>query len=268
MIKNLLIAATMAATALPALAKDRFEVPVSGEILSGWQQPDGSRMAALRLELAPGWKTYWRTPGDAGIPPTFSWSGSKNLHGVGISWPAPEVFLTAGMRTIGYTDTVVLPLKLLPKTAGQPITLQAVVDMGVCSDICVPHRMKITAVIDDNNTKPTPAIAAALANRPFSAKEAGVRGTTCALRPTEDGLQIETRVSMPSTGGSEVVIIEPGAPGLWMSETEVSRQGQTLTAIGEMMTSDGAPVAIDRSAVVITVLGQKHSVEIKGCKPG
>ena len=265
MFKKLITALTLACTALPVAAQDRFEMPVSGKILNGWLQSDGSRMAALKLELEPGWKTYWRTPGDAGIPPQFDWSGSENLHGVGIAWPAPRVFLTAGMRTIGYTDTFVLPMTLVPKTAGQPIELNAVIDMGICSDICIPHRMEISAVIDDANTKPTPAIAAALATRPFSAREAGVRDTSCSLSPTEDGLKIETRVSMPSAGGEEVVIVEPGIPGIWMSETDASRQGQTLVAVGEMMTSDGAPVSIDRSKVVITVLGDSHAVEIRGC---
>ena len=75
-------------------------------------------------------------------------------------------------------------------------------------------------------------------------------------------------MTMASTGGEEVVIIEPGAEGLWMSETETSRTGETLVAVGEMMTSDGKPVAIDRSDVKITVLGQKHAVEISGCAPG
>lgn len=252
----------------PLAAKDKFKMPVEGEILPGWVQSDGTRMAALRLSLAPGWKTYWRSPGDAGIPPQFDWSGSSNLYSVGIVWPAPVVFMTAGMRTIGYTGDVVLPIALSPRTAGDPIKITATVDMGICSDICIPHRMTLDATIDDTNAKPTPAIAAALAARPYAADEAGVTSATCALRPTADGLAIEARLGMPSAGGSETVIIEPGQPGLWMSETETARDGGMLVAVGEMMTSDGGPVAIDRSEVKITVLGQKHAVEISGCAPG
>lgn len=243
-------------------------MPVSGEILPGWTQADGTRVAGLRLQLAPGWKTYWRSPGDAGIPPQFDWSGSRNLYSVGINWPAPEIFLTAGMQTVGYTGDVVLPITLAPRSAGTPIEVSATLDIGVCSDICIPHRMSLSAVIDDTNTTPTPAIAAALATRPYSAKEAGVKGATCALSPTEDGLQIEAVLSLPSAGGDEVVIIEPGTANLWMSETKTHRSGRELVAVGEMMRSDGGPVAIDRSQVTITVLGSAHAVEIKGCTPG
>ena len=256
------------AAALPTLAGDTFETPVTGEILTGWQQSDGTRVAAVRLRLAPGWKTYWRSPGDAGIPPHFDWSGSDNLRGVGISWPAPDVFLTAGMRTIGYSGDVVLPLTLAARQADGPITLTAELDIGVCRDICVPHRMTLEAVLDGANSKPTPVIAAALAARPFSSKEAGVKNATCALRPTQDGMSIEARVTVPHAGGNEVVIIEPGQPGLWASETKVRRDGATLVATGEITAGSGAPLALDRSAIRITVLGSKHAIDIRGCTSG
>ncbi|WP_386625344.1 protein-disulfide reductase DsbD domain-containing protein [Sulfitobacter geojensis] len=256
------------ATALPLMADDSFEIPVTGEILTGWQQSDGTRIAAVRLKLSPGWKTYWRSPGDAGIPPHFNWSGSDNLRGVGITWPAPEVFLTAGMRTIGYSGDVILPLTLAPHRAGDPMTLKAELEIGVCKDICVPHSMSLDAVLSDSSAKPTPMIAAALAARPYSAKEAGVKTATCALSPTKDGMRIEAQVTLPSTGGREVVIIEAGQPGLWSSETEVSRSGSTLIAQGEILAADGAPLALDRSKIRITVLGDKHAVDIRGCTAG
>ena len=58
-------------------------------ILTGWRDANGTHYAALEIMLAPGWKTYWRTPGDAGIPPQFNWSGSENLSAVGVSYPVP-----------------------------------------------------------------------------------------------------------------------------------------------------------------------------------
>lgn len=256
------------ASALPLAAGDSFAAPVTGEILTGWQQADGTRIAAVRLKLSPGWKTYWRSPGDAGIPPHFDWAGSGNLRGVGITWPAPEVFLTSGMRTIGYSGDVILPLTLAPKRRGEPMSLHADLEIGVCKDICVPHRMSLTAMLEDNSAKPTPMIAAALAARPYSAKEAGVKSATCALSPTKDGLRIEARMKLPSTGGDEVVIIEAGQPGLWSSETQVTRKGGTLLAQGEIMAGDGSPLALDRSAIRITVLGTKHAVDIRGCSAG
>lgn len=256
------------AIALPLAAKDSFETPVTGDILTGWERADGTRIAALHLKLAPGWKTYWRAPGDAGIPPHFEWGGSRNLRSVAITWPTPEVFLTAGMQTIGYSGDVVIPLALIPRQNGKPITLKAHLDLGVCSDICVPHQMTLKTVINDSNTQPSPVIAAALASAPFSAKEARVTASTCILTPAADGLHIKATLALPSTGGKEVVVIETGQPDLWMGETKTTRKGGSLVVTGDMIASSGTAIGIDRSAIRFTVLGKKHAVDIRGCTPG
>lgn len=248
----------------PVWAGDTFETPITGEILPGWRQADGTHVAAIKLELAPGWKTYWRTPGDAGIPPQFDWSGSDNLKGARVTWPTPAVFLTSGMRTIGYSGQVILPIALAPRRAGKAISVKVALDIGVCSDICVPHQMSLQATLDGTATAPTPAIAAALAERPLSGKEAGVTSATCALQPTADGMGIRVSLRMPSAGGNEVVIVEPGQTGLWVSEALASRQGGTLSAEAEILSGSG-PVAVERSGIRITVLGRKHAVDIKGC---
>ncbi|NNE52217.1 MAG: hypothetical protein HKN30_07430 [Sulfitobacter sp.] len=257
-----------AALSQAAAAQQRLESPIRGEILTGWQQADGTRIAAIRLELEPGWKTYWRSPGDAGIPPQIDWKNSRNLAGVGLIWPTPRVYREGGVTTIGYKDVLVLPLSIAPKRAGQPITLRAALDIGVCKDVCIPHQMSLSATIDDAVTRPTPAIAAALAARPLSASEGRVRDATCRLSPNADGLEIVARVTMPSLGGREVVVIEPGSPDIWMSETDVTRQGGALTAIGDMAAMGGNALVLDRSDITITVLGRDRAVEIQGCDAG
>ncbi|AXI41110.1 protein-disulfide reductase DsbD domain-containing protein [Sulfitobacter sp. SK011] len=268
MMKSLISALFLGLLAVPATAQAQSGAPVTGEILTGWQQADGTRVAAIKLTLAPGWKTYWRSPGDNGIPPHFDWSGSSNLGGVGITWPAPSVFRTGGVRTIGYANELILPITIAPRSSGKPVTLHADLDIGVCSDICVPQQLSLRATLDTTSRNPTPSIAAALAARAYSASEAGVKSATCSLRPTANGLEIETRLNVPSAGGREVVVIEPGQPNMWMSETDSSRNGRHLTAIGDLSSTNGGALAIDRSAILITVLGEKHAVEIQGCTPG
>ena len=80
MIRMTLLAALLAS---PAVATTQDDV-LAGTLLPGWQIEGGGQMAALQLTLAPGWKTYWRSPGDAGIPPSFDWSGSQNVKSVRI----------------------------------------------------------------------------------------------------------------------------------------------------------------------------------------
>lgn len=268
MIKSLATAVLLGLVCVPAMAQNPIGVPVTGEILTGWQQPDGTRVAALKLTLAPGWKTYWRSPGDNGIPPHFDWSGSSNLGGIGITWPAPKVFRQSGVRTIGYANELILPITIAPRKSGKPVKLRADLDIGVCSDICVPQQLTLTATLDTTSRKPTPAIAAALATRAYSASEANVKSATCDLRPTANGLEIEARVNVPSAGGREVVVIEPGQPNMWMSETDSNRSGGQLTATGDLTSTNGGPLAIDRSAIRITVLGDNHAIEILGCSAG
>jgi DsbC/DsbD-like thiol-disulfide interchange protein len=259
----------IALVSAPALqAGDAFEVPVSAEFLQGWVQPDGTRMAAVHLKLEPGWKTYWRAPGDAGIPPSFNWSGSRNLGAISVSWPTPKVFDQNGMRSIGYTNEVVIPLAISPLEKSEPVALELKMDIGICSDICVPHQVALAQILDTGTSKPTAKIAAAIAERPHSASEGGVTSAICNFEPTADGIRIEARVAMPSAGGTEVVVIEPGNAEIWVSEAETHRAGGALIARSDLVHVGGGQISLDRSRIRLTVLGASHAVDIQGCSAG
>src|SRR5436309_312013 len=78
----------------------------------------GNGIAGVELQLPEGWKTYWRTPGDAGgVPPTFDWSKSDNLASVKVLYPAPKRFSDRAGDTVGYKGTVVFPVEVIPKDA-------------------------------------------------------------------------------------------------------------------------------------------------------
>ena len=251
----------------PAHAQS-FDRVVQAEILPGWQNNDGSRMAAVRITLNPGWKTYWRAPGDAGIPPRFDWSGSGNVRGVEVTWPTPDVFSQNGLRSIGYDQEVILPIRVEPKRSGKPVRLKAVMDIGVCRDICVPAQLKVSAKIPAESGARDPRIAAAIASRPLTADEAGVAKATCRISPIEDGLRVEARLHLPKAGGSEVAVMEMGNPKVWVSETKTRREGGVLIAQSDMMHVDGSSFMVDRSSLRFTVLGSRHAVDILGCSAG
>lgn len=267
MLKRTTVAIALAA-AVPAAAGDPYEDPITARVLQGWVMADGTRMAALQLSLKPGWKTYWRAPGDAGIPPEFDWSNSRNLQGVSVSWPTPEVFHENGMRSIGYTRDVIIPLAIAPGVGDTPVRLRGDMHLGVCSDVCMPHTLHFDMVIDSADTAPTPSIAAALAQRPYSASEAGVKAVTCTIEPIADGLRIEARVQMPSAGGTEEMVIEPGRADIWVSEPKTRRSGDTVIAASDLMHVSGGGFALDRSDIRLTVIGTSHAVDIRGCAPG
>ncbi len=265
---SLLAAGAICAAAASASAQSGFDDVVQAQVLQGWDLPDGRRVAALHLTLAPGWKTYWRAPGDAGIPPSFDWRRARNLGNVALSWPTPDVYVQYGLRSIGYTGELVIPMHVTPAKPGKPVRLRATMSLGVCADVCLPHEIQIDTVLDAPDSSPTPAIVAALADTPYSADEAGVRAATCALRPTENGMRIEARVTLPSTGRREVAVIEPGVPGVWVSEAVTQRSGDTLTAVSEMVHQSGSAFGVDRSNVRITILGGDYAVDVQGCSAG
>lgn len=268
---RLLVSALLAAvTAVPVAAQSHepFQDPVSARLIPGWDLPDGRHVAGLELTLAPGWKTYWRAPGDAGIPPSFDWSRARNVDEVEVSWPTPEIHWQYGMRSIGYDGRVVIPLTVQPRRAGRDIRLRGRMHLGVCSDVCMPHALDINGTLAPGNTAPVPTIASALAAVPYSAAEAGVRAATCTLSPTSRGLQLEARVALPSTGRDEIAVIEPNLSEVWVSEAKTRRTGEWLIATSELIHQRGAPFALNRGAVTITVLGGSYAVEINGCTAG
>lgn len=258
-------AATLALISLaPALQAATPDEVVSAALLTGWQTADGTHMAALHLRLAPEWKTYWRAPGDAGIPPIFDWAGSENIGAVRLHWPRPTVFHLNGMQSIGYHDDLVLPIEVTPADPARAVSVKLRVDMGVCEEICVPASVTVTGALVAPGA-PDQAIKAALADQPERAAAAGVGDVTCAVAPITDGLRVTARVTMPPIGPDETVVFEAGRDGVWVAESVEERQGADLVAMTEMVPPEGTPFALDRSRVVMTVIGADRAVEITGC---
>jgi DsbC/DsbD-like thiol-disulfide interchange protein len=168
------------------------------------------------------------------------------------------------MQTIGYSHEVVLPVEIIPLDPKLPVELRAAVDLGVCSDICVPASFNVDAVLPRAGGKDE-AIERALRQRPSTAKEAGVIRATCKISPNNGGVQVTAVMDMPSTGGDEVVVVESGQPGVWVSAADVARNGNELRAVVDMVGPAGAAIALQRSAVLITVLGKHRAVEVMGC---
>jgi len=264
--KSLSTLALILSLSTPALAQGVTQNDVlDGTFRLGWEMTSGSRMTALHLRLAPQWKTYWRAPGDAGIPPSFDWAGSENVKSVRFHWPTPDVFHTNGIQSVGYHDELVLPIEVIAKDPSRPVYLRAQVELGVCKDICMPASLELTADLAGKGG-PDALIAAALRARPATGREAGVTRIACTITPIRDGLRLMAEVTLPPQGNREVVVVEPGVPGVWVSEAEVSRSGDTVVATVEMVPASGAPFALDRRGVTLTVLGNTgRAVEIDGC---
>ena len=237
---------------------------LSATLRPGWQMENGAHMAAMDLALAPGWKTYCRSPGDAGIPPSFDWSGSENVKSVRIHWPTPTVFETNGMQTIGYHDRLLLPIEVTPIDLSLPVRLAVTVDLGVCDEICLPANLALSADLLPPGA-PDERIQMALTMQAIPAGEAGVTQVSCSIDPIKDGLRLTARMQLPDPGNSEVVAFETADPAVWVAEAVTQREGGELVTMTELVPPNGAPFALDRSGVVMTILSQGGAVEVRGC---
>jgi len=94
--------------------------------------------AGVEIRLAPGWKTYWRYPGDSGVPPHFDFAGSDNVKNVTVLWPVPQRLADSEGVTIGYKTNVVFPLRIEAKDSAKPVTLRLKLDYAICEKLCIP----------------------------------------------------------------------------------------------------------------------------------
>lgn len=242
-------------------AEDVVEI----ELLEGWRRADGSHMAGLLIRLAPGWKTYWRAPGEAGIPPRLQLRDRAGLLAADLHWPVPEVFHSNGMQSIGYSSDVIFPLELTLAEGTGALRLAGRIDLGVCHDICMPVSITLRGTLPAGG-RPDPSIAAALADRPLTGPEAGAGQVTCALTPISDGLRVVASIPLPRQGQAETVVFELPDPAIWISEATVARQGRVLTATADIVPPDAGPFAMDRSSLRMTVLAAGAAVELTGCQ--
>lgn len=159
----------MAASAPPV------KVPGADVILMAGSVSGTTADAGIELKLAPGWKTYWRYPGDSGVPPTLDWSGSQNVARVEMEWPAPKRFADGGGGfSIGYKGSVLFPLKVELKDKDKPARLVLAFDFAVCEALCMPARADLAVTFGDPGAEGARIAAARAAlpvERPLGAAE-------------------------------------------------------------------------------------------------
>jgi suppressor for copper-sensitivity B len=159
--------------------------------------------AGFEIRMEPGWHTYWRTPGDAGIAPVFDWKGSTNLAQAEITWPAPTRLSLEGLETYGYPDHVLLPIIITLSEPGQPAVLRAAVDYAACAKICVPYHASLSLSLPAGPAAPADEaklIAAARADVPTSLDNSRVTLLAALAAPLGDKDALIV-LRLRSTGG-------------------------------------------------------------------
>ncbi|MDI1228044.1 MAG: protein-disulfide reductase DsbD family protein [bacterium] len=110
---------------------------------------------ALELKLQPKWDTYWRTPGDAGLPPDLDFKGSENLKGFNLQYPVPHRLTVSGLDNNVYVDQVTFPLAVTLETPGAPLNVKLKLSLLVCNEICVPEKHELTFTLPAGEAMPS-----------------------------------------------------------------------------------------------------------------
>lgn len=213
----------------------------SARLIAAGGLAGGAYTAGVEIRLDPGSHTYWSNPGDAGVPPVFSFAGSDNLRSLTIHFPAPKRFAEAGGDVFGYRDQVIFPLEALPVNAAKPVTLVLDLQYAACDKICIPAQAK--AGLRLSPAAPAgPQAARIAAFAALAPKPSGSPGApTFRLEPQVDGKVWGVAITpAPDAGADLFAEFSDG----WFFETKRAATGFTLTMVQHPQDAGPGPVEV------------------------
>src|SRR4051794_10542362 len=223
----------------------------------------GVLLGGIAFQLQPGWKTYWRTAGDSGVPPRFDFSKSENIEAVTVLWPAPMKFEDgAGGHSFGYQNQVVLPLRIVAKNADRPVTLRADINYAVCEKLCIPVEANAELAIASVASTEDGALFAALDTVPKPANIGDPNPLTIRDVKREGKSTVLVDVAVPDTRPVSLFVEGP-TPNWALPVPKLLERGPTGVK-RFAFELDGAPppgVNPDGAALKLTLVGGDRSYE-------
>jgi DsbC/DsbD-like thiol-disulfide interchange protein len=219
--------------------------------------------AGVEIKLQPGWKTYWRYPGDSGLPPRFDFSGSENLAAARVLYPAPHLYTDETGNSLGYKDGVTFPLRITPKQPGKPVKLRVKLDYAICEKLCVPAQgsAELTLAPGDSAQDATLSAAEARVPRPVSAEQAGLT-----VRRVNDAAKPLVMVGLKAPGGAPVQLFVEGPTPEWALPIPKPAPGAAAGHRQFGFELDGLPPGVDPKGhfeLTFTVVEGERALEVK-----
>jgi DsbC/DsbD-like thiol-disulfide interchange protein len=239
---------------------------------------DGVVRAGVELRLAAGWKTYWRYPGDSGVPPSFDFSKSENAKSVAVLWPAPHRFEYEGGASIGYKGEVIFPVHVVAENPKRPVTLRLAIDYAVCEKLCIPARGEAVlelAARSTNGLASAPSTSAASPNdsrlalaesrtpKPARLGEASPLAIVAVRRePGQPHPRIVVEVTAPAAGPLDLFAEGPAAD--WALPLPELVPGAPAGRQRFAFDLDGAPPGVDPTGAALhfTLVSGDNAVEV------
>ena len=223
--------------------------------------------AGIELKLASGWKTYWRYPGDSGMPPRFDFSRSENVKDVAVKWPAPQRFTDEGDVTIGYKGEVTFPVTVVPKDAAKPAVLRLDLDYAICEKLCVPAKATAELALAGDAVAHGPILTAAEARVPAPAA-VGDRSTFAIASIRREAGPKEPRIVVDVTvpdGASHVDLFAEGPTSDWALPVPEPMPGAPPGVKRFRFALDGVPpgASVNGAALKLTAVADDRAIEVE-----
>lgn len=219
----------------------------------------------LEFDLQPGWKIYWRSPGDAGLPPSVDWSGSDNLAQAEIRWPVPHRFSLFGLETFGYGGQVVLPVTAQVEDPAAPLSLRAKVDYLICEEICIPYTADLRLDLpagDGARASQAFLIESFQDQVPGLGAERGLAITEVSLAGSLEQplLQVTARSDRPFTAPDLLVEAPPGFH-VGLPEATLGDGGREVRLSVAIGSKPGSDTVLEGKTVTVTVIDGARGIE-------
>jgi len=182
-------------------------------LIAGSAKPDAANLrAGVEIKLEPGWHTYWRYPGDSGVPPRVDFSGSQNLRSAKLHFPAPHLYTDETGNTLGYMDDVIFPVTVTPKQVGKPVVLRMKIDYAICDKLCVPADGQAELTLSGGDSAEDAALKAAEARVPTPVPPAKLG---LSLRRANDAAKPLVTLDLRAPAGVPVQVFVEGPTPEW-----------------------------------------------------
>ena len=266
MAPSLLARSAVSGTA--ALAAD--ESPWSNDIRSGVRliagangKDDVALRAGIEIKMQPGWKTYWRYPGDSGVPPRFDFSGSENLKDAKVLFPAPHLFTDETGHSLGYKNSAIFPLVIAPQQPGKPVRLRMKIDYAVCEKLCVPAEGSAELTLGSGASARNADLSAAEARVPKTVPAAQIGLTAKRVNAAAKPM---VAVDLAAPAGQAVELFVEGPTPEWALPIPTPAQGAPTGRARFTFELDGLPPGVDPKGnfdLTFTVVTGERALEVK-----
>jgi len=266
------LACALTTAPLPAAAAPAAVVntpQVRAELVA--QAPEGvvagkAMWLGLKVVHQPHWHTYWKNPGDSGLPTTLQWSLPAGVAAADIQWPTPSRLPIGPLMNFGYEGTLLLPVPVTvaPHFKGDTLNIKLRADWLVCKDVCIPEGGDFVLQLPVQQ-------ATAVHGVDFDAARAALPQTVAGAkaRAAVDGQELVVTVSglpaawqgrdmdfLPETGG----IINHAAKlqARWQGDTWTARvpldlqRSESPRTLPAVLISAGQPAGLQLEAAVTT----------------